>query len=186
MHHYECVALCKDISPQRNRFCARSLASCIPRSSEDRSSWMFFLQVVHGCPGGRLQFSGGGAKMAWSTMEKKLWTVCTWTKDRNQEWGLAVQAKTVQTFNTYDTIWDAMLTCNQKLTWVSLIYCTEPTTKKWKNRKREKWICSEVSVNSVGNPRWVSSEEEKEGYDGKKMQKRKVLSLEWKSKGVME
>jgi len=38
MHHYECVALCKDISLQRGRFHARSLASCIPRSSEDRSS----------------------------------------------------------------------------------------------------------------------------------------------------
>ena len=35
MRHYECVALCKDISLQRGRFCARSLASCIPRSSED-------------------------------------------------------------------------------------------------------------------------------------------------------
>ena len=33
-----CVVLCKDISLQRGRFCARSLASCIPRSSEDRSS----------------------------------------------------------------------------------------------------------------------------------------------------
>jgi len=38
MHHYECVALCKDISLQRGPFCARSLASRIPRSSEDRSS----------------------------------------------------------------------------------------------------------------------------------------------------
>ena len=44
--HYECVALCKDISLQRGRFCARSVASCIPRSSENRSSWMFFVQVV--------------------------------------------------------------------------------------------------------------------------------------------
>ena len=26
---------------------------------------MFFIQVVHGRPGGRLQFSGGGLKMAW-------------------------------------------------------------------------------------------------------------------------
>ena len=26
---------------------------------------MFFIQVVHGCPSGRLQFSGGGSKMAW-------------------------------------------------------------------------------------------------------------------------
>jgi len=65
MHHYECVALCKDISLQRGRFCARSLASCIPRSCEDRSSLMFFIQVVRGRPGGRLQFSGGGSKMAW-------------------------------------------------------------------------------------------------------------------------
>jgi len=43
MHHYECVALCKDISLQRGRFCARSLASCIPRSSEQ---WMF-MNVLH-------------------------------------------------------------------------------------------------------------------------------------------
>jgi len=35
--HYQ-VALCNDISLQRGRFCARSLASCIPRSSEDSSS----------------------------------------------------------------------------------------------------------------------------------------------------
>ena len=27
MHHYECIALCKDISLQRGRFCIRSLAS---------------------------------------------------------------------------------------------------------------------------------------------------------------
>jgi len=42
MHRYECMVLCKDISLQRGRFCARSLASYIPRSSENRSSWMFF------------------------------------------------------------------------------------------------------------------------------------------------
>jgi len=59
MHHNECVALCNDISLQRGRFCARSLASCIPRSSKDRSSWMFFIQAVCSHPGGRLQFSGG-------------------------------------------------------------------------------------------------------------------------------
>ena len=64
MHHYECVALCKDTSLQRGRFSTRSLASCILRSSEDRSSWMFFIHVVCGCPNGRLQFSGG-SKMAW-------------------------------------------------------------------------------------------------------------------------
>ena len=65
MHHYECVALCKYISLQRGRFCARSLASYIPRSSEDRSSWIIIIQVARGRPGGRLQFSGGGSKMAW-------------------------------------------------------------------------------------------------------------------------
>jgi len=64
MHHCECVSVCNDISLQRGRFCARPLASCIPRSSKDRSSRMFFIQVVHGRPGGRLQFSGGGSKMA--------------------------------------------------------------------------------------------------------------------------
>ena len=46
MHHYECVALCKDISLQRGRFCTRSLASCIPRSSEDKLSWVFFIHVL--------------------------------------------------------------------------------------------------------------------------------------------
>jgi len=39
----------------------------------------------------------------------------------------------------YYTTRDAVLTCNQKLTRVSLIYRTEPTTKKWgKNRKTNK------------------------------------------------
>jgi len=65
MHRCECIALCKDIGLQRGRYRARSLASCIPRSSKDRSSWMFFIQVVLGCPGGRLQFSGGGSSRAW-------------------------------------------------------------------------------------------------------------------------
>ena len=36
---------------QRRRFCVGSLASCIPRSSEDRSSSTFFIQVVRGRPG---------------------------------------------------------------------------------------------------------------------------------------
>ena len=65
MHHYECVALCKDISLQRGRFCARSLASCIPTSSKDRSSWTFFIQDVCGRTSGRLQYSEGGSKIAW-------------------------------------------------------------------------------------------------------------------------
>ena len=54
----------------------------------------------------------------------------------------------------YDTIRDAILTCARKPTWVSLIYRTQPTTKKCKNRKTKsrKQICSEITVNSPGNP----------------------------------
>ena len=37
-----------------------------------------------------------------------------------------------------------------------------------------------------GGIRGVSPEEEKVGYGGKDLQKRKVLSLEWKSEGVMD
>jgi len=35
----------------------------------------------------------------------------------------------------YDTIRDVILTCTRKPTWVSLIYCMEPTTKKCKTEK---------------------------------------------------
>ena len=54
----------------------------------------------------------------------------------------------------YDTIRDAICTCARKPTWVSLIYRTEPTTKKCKNRKTKsrKQICSEITVSSPGNP----------------------------------
>ena len=45
IHHPECVVPCKDTSHQSGRFCARSLASYFPRSSKDRSSWTFFIQV---------------------------------------------------------------------------------------------------------------------------------------------
>jgi len=38
----------------------------------------------------------------------------------------------------YDTIRDVILTCARKATWVRLIYRTEPTTKKCKNRKKLK------------------------------------------------
>ena len=57
----------------------------------------------------------------------------------------------------YDTKREAILTCARKPSWVSLIYRTEPTTKKCKNRKKtksRKQICSEVTVNSPGNPRY--------------------------------
>jgi len=68
----------------------------------------------------------------------------------------------------YDTTRGASLRCARKPTRVSLIYRTEPTSKKWKTEKlkSKKRICSEVSVNSPGN-RGVNPEEEKEDYDGK-------------------
>ena len=79
---------------------------------------------------------------------------------------------------TYDTrCYFGVMACTQKLTWVSLIYHTEPTAKKWKAEKlksteRIRW---EVSVNGSGNPgsqswrrkgrlRWEEFTE-KEGFD---------------------
>jgi len=66
------------------------------------------------------------------------------------------------------------------------LYRTESTTKKCKTEKKlksKKWICSEVTVNSLGNPRRPifspeEEKEEKEGYGGKDLQKMEVLSLE--------
>ena len=58
-------------------------------------------------------------------------------------------------------------------------------TVDYRRSREKKRICSEVSVNSQGI-RGVSPGEEKAGYDGKDLQKRKVLSLEWKSEGVMD
>jgi len=54
----------------------------------------------------------------------------------------------------YDTIRDTIRALDRKPTWVSLIYRTKPTTKKCKNRKTKssKQICSEITVNSLGNP----------------------------------
>jgi len=45
--------------------------------------------------------------------------------------------------------------------------------RKEELKSKKKQVCSEVSVNSPGIP-----EEEEKGYDGKDLQKRKVLSLE--------
>ena len=39
----------------------------------------------------------------------------------------------------YVTMRNAILTCAQKLTRVSLIYRTEPTTKKWRRKGRLRW-----------------------------------------------
>jgi len=84
----------------------------------------------------------------------------------------------------YDTIRDAILTCARKPTRVSLIYRAEPTTKKCKNRKTKSRkqipVCSDITVNSLGNPCSESWRRKRKGCGGKDLQKRKVLSLEWK------
>jgi len=49
--------------------------------------------------------------------------------------------------------------------------------RKRERLKSKKQICSKVSINSAGI-RAVRLEEEKEGYGGKDLQKRKVLSRE--------
>ena len=75
---------------------------------------------------------------------------------------------------------------DQKPTWVRLIYSKEAKTKKWRNiKKLKKRIYSDVSVNSPGNS-WSQSGRRKESLGGKNLQKRKVLSLEWNSEGVMD
>ena len=74
-----------------------------------------------------------------------------------------------------------ILTCNQKPTRVSLIYRTEPTTKKVENRRTEKLTktakCSEVSVNGLVNPEKKNLEKIKKATVGNDLQKRKVLGL---------
>ena len=59
------------------------------------------------------------------------------------------------------------------------------TVENRKSREKKR-ICSEVSVNSPGNS-WSQSRRRngRLWWDLKDLQKRKVLSLEWKSEGVM-
>jgi len=66
----------------------------------------------------------------------------------------------------YDTIREAILTCAQKLTYVSLIL-TEPTTKKVEEKNEEvKTDMLRGIGKQSGGIREVSPEEEKEDYDG--------------------
>ena len=58
------------------------------------------------------------------------------------------------------------------------------TVENRKSRERKR-ICSEVSVNSPGNP-WSQSRRRNGRLWREDLQKRKVLSLEWKSEGVMD
>jgi len=91
-------------------------------------------------------------------------------------------------FNTlvHDTIRDAILTCAQKLTRVSLIYRTEPTTKKWKTGKlkSKKRICSDVSVNSPRSQFWRRKGRlQREGFAEKECFVLRLGKKEW---GLME
>ena len=71
----------------------------------------------------------------------------------------------------YDTIRDSILTCNQKLTWVSLIHRTEPTTKKWKRDMLRS--IGKQSGESVG---WLALKKNRKATVGRICRKRKVLS----------
>jgi len=63
----------------------------------------------------------------------------------------------------YDTIRDAVLTTAQKLTWVSLIYRTEPTSNKRKTEKSTKdYARNCVSLTSLCNE-WSQSRRRKAG-----------------------
>ena len=56
----------------------------------------------------------------------------------------------------YDMIRDAILTCAWKPTWVGLIYRTEPTTKKCKNRKN-KQTNTRLTALCPGLPGWTGT-----------------------------
>ena len=73
----------------------------------------------------------------------------------------------------------------QKLTRVSLICRTEPTTKKWKTEKLKTDMLRSIGKQSRESVESVLKKK-REGYGGKDFQKRKLLRLEWKSEGVME
>jgi len=79
-----------------------------------------------------------------------------------------------------ETIRDAVLSCAQKLTRVSLISRTEPTKsgKKQKKKLNSKNRHAQKYRKTVREICGVNLEEEKEGYGGKDLQKRNVLSLE--------
>ena len=91
----------------------------------------------------------------------------------------------------YDTIRDAILTCARKPTWVSLIYRTEPTTKKCKNRKELKSKKTDTlrsnsrTLNSPGI-HVVSPEEERKATVGRICRKEgfKAGMKEWVGDGI--
>jgi len=111
---------------------------------------------------------------AWSrgASRDQIWVVLVFVL---QTWSCSYIAGSLQ----HDTIRDAILTCAQKPTWVSLIYRTEPTTKKWKTEKKLKsektYMLRSIGKQSGESVEYVSREEANGGCGGKDLQKRKVL-----------
>ena len=85
----------------------------------------------------------------------------------------------------YDTIRDVSLTCARKPTRISLIYRKETTTKKCKTEKLKTDMLRSNSKQS-GESMWSVLKKKRKGCSWKDLQRRKVLSLEWKSEWVME
>jgi len=91
----------------------------------------------------------------------------------DMKWDRQIQLPLVR----HDTIRDAILTCAQKPTRVSLIYCTEPTTEKWKTEKLKNGLCSEVTVKVWGIHAVSPKEKERLRWE-EFAEKERVLSLE--------
>ena len=94
-----------------------------------------------------------------------------WFGETSPKWPILcpVGRKTIR----YDT--RRYLTCAQKPRWASLIYRTEPTTKKWKTEKLKSWPkngYTQKYQSTVRGIHVVRSEGEKEGYSGEDLQKR--------------
>ena len=110
------------------------------------------------------------ASMHWRqiTVGQCVINMCT------QPWRIPVAYDTIR----YDTIRDAISACARKPTWVSLIYRMELTTKKCKTEKLKsrKQICSEITVNSLGNPCSESCRRKRKGCCGKDLQKKRFLA----------
>ena len=82
----------------------------------------------------------------------------------------------------YDTIPDAILTCSQKLTWASLIYRTEQTTKRSETKSKKKTDMLKSIGKQSGECIESSGRKERLRWEGF-AEKEGFKSLEWKSDG---
>ena len=73
----------------------------------------------------------------WCVVDMMCTAVRDWARASRHDDARSVRHRQYDTIR-YDTIRVAILTCARKPTWVSLIYRTETTTKKCKNRKTKK------------------------------------------------